>query len=104
MATELVSARLSKESTAVLKEFAFDEKTDKTTALRKMLELGGKQYKKEKALRLYQQGKVSVGTAAQMAGLSLWELLDELKLRGITNQLDVDDYKEAAKNLAKVWK
>ena len=37
----------------------------------------------EEAVRRYVNGEVSLGKAAEIAGLSIWEFLDELKKRGI---------------------
>jgi len=43
---------------------------------RKILLEGVAQRKRELALRLYREGKVSKSRAAEIAGISLWELLD----------------------------
>ena len=49
MKTELISARFEKEEAMALEEIAKEEKTDKTTALRKIFRLGTKQYNLERA-------------------------------------------------------
>jgi predicted HTH domain antitoxin len=66
--------------------------------------LGAKQYKLEKAIKHYQEGKTSIGNAAKEAGISLWEMMDELKDRNIPNQLSEEEFKEGLKNLEKAWK
>lgn len=58
----------------------------------------------EKVVRHYQAGKISLGKAAEMAGTTLWEMMDELKDRQIANPLDEEDFKQGLKNLAKSWK
>lgn len=65
---------------------------------------GKKNVPKEKAIREYQKGKISLGTAAELAGVSLWEMMDELKARNIANPLGKEDYAEGLKNLKKIWK
>jgi len=104
MKTELISARFQKEETAIIEEVSKEEKTDKTTALRTIFALGAKQYKLEKAIKQYQTGKISIGKAAADAGVSLWEMMDELKERNIANTLTKEDYQEGLKNLEKIWK
>ncbi|MDP2666641.1 MAG: UPF0175 family protein [Candidatus Diapherotrites archaeon] len=46
----------------------------------------------EKAVKQYSESKVSIGRAAEMAGISIWEMMDELKRRGIPNPLTKEDY------------
>jgi predicted HTH domain antitoxin len=103
MKTELVSVRLPKEYVLVIGEKAREDNTDKTTALKRILALGTKQYKLEKAVNKYKEGKASIGKAAEIAGISLWEMMDELKDKNISNPLTEEDYKDGIKNLKKVW-
>ncbi len=104
MKTELLSVRLPKDNTAVLEEIVKEEQSDKTAALKKLLALGAKKYKLEKAVAQYQAGKISVGRASELAGISLWELMEELKARNISARLDKNDYQQSRRNLAKTWK
>lgn len=104
MKTELVSARFHKSDSMVLEQVAREEKTDKTTALRKLFSMGAKQYKLEKAIKQYQEGKASMGKAAEIAEISLWEMMEELKARSILNPISKEQYDEGLKNLKKVWK
>ena len=92
MSTEMISARFAKDEIAVINERAKEEKTDKTTALRRIFSLGAKQYKLEKAVKQYSESKISIGRAAELAGVSIWEMMDELKRRGIANPLTKEDY------------
>lgn len=104
MKTELVSARFEKEDTELIEEVAREEKTDKTTALKRLFGLGAKQYKLEKAINQYREGKISIGKAAENAEISLWEMMDELKERNIANPLGEEEFKEGLKNLQKALK
>jgi len=92
METEMISARFAKDEIAVITERAKEEKTDKTTALRRIFSLGAKQYRLEKAVKQYESGKASLGASAKLAGTSIWEMMDELKRRGIVNPLTKEDY------------
>lgn len=104
MKTALVSARFETKDITFIEEVAKDEKADKTTALKKIFSMGVKQYKLEKAIKQYQAGKISIGKAAETAGISLWEIMEELKQRNIPNTLTKDDYQEGLKNIRKIWK
>lgn len=104
MKTELVSVRLRKDELKSINAIAKEEKIDKTTALRKTLALGTKQYLLEKVLKEYSQGRISIGKAAEKAKISLWEMMDELKNRNISNNLDKYDYQEQMHNLKRFLK
>ena len=69
MKSELISARFPKEDALIIEETAKEEKTDKTTALKKIFALGARQLKMEKALKQYQAGRISTGKAAETAGM-----------------------------------
>ena len=102
MKTELISARLEKEDTKVLEEIAKEENTDKTSALKKILKLGSRQYKLEKSIKQYQESKISIGMAAEKAEITLWEMMEELKTRNLVNPAGKEEYAESIKNLGKV--
>jgi predicted HTH domain antitoxin len=50
--------------------------------------------KRELAVLLFQQGKLSFGKAREMAGMTVWALQQLLGSRGITVHYDVADYEE----------
>ena len=104
MKTEMVSARFAKEDTELIEESAREEKTDKTTALKKIFALGAKQYRQEKAIKQYQEGRISLGKAAELANASLWEIMEKLKRRNIASCLEKEDFLQGLKNLERVWK
>lgn len=68
------------------------------------MRLGAKQYKLEKAVKGYKEGRISIGKVTETAGITLWEMVGELKERNILNPLSEKDYKQGLKNLEKVWK
>ncbi len=74
------------------------------TDSKRIFSLGAKQYRIEKAIRQYQRGQISIGKAAENAWISLWEMMDELKERNISNPLSEEEFKEGLKNLEKAWK
>ena len=82
MKTELISARLEKEDTKILEEITKEENTDRTSALKKILKLGSRQYNLEKSIKQYQEGKISIGMAAEKANITLWEMMEEMTIGG----------------------
>ncbi|HLC55451.1 MAG TPA: UPF0175 family protein [Candidatus Nanoarchaeia archaeon] len=60
--------------------------------------------KKESAIDLYKNGKLSLEGAAKFSGAYMGEFLDMLKDRGIELNVTMEDYEEGLKNLRKVWK
>ncbi len=59
-------------------------KEDQSTYIRKLLWKSIAQEKLDYALREYINDKISIGKAAEIAGISIWEMLDELKKRNIS--------------------
>jgi predicted HTH domain antitoxin len=56
---------------------------DKATAVRTLLELGIGEWRRQTALELLRDGKVTFAKAAEIAKLSLWEFADLVKQRNI---------------------
>ena len=50
--------------------------------------------KVEIAISLYSQGRLSVGKARELSGMSLWEFRQLLASRRISPHYDVDDFKD----------
>ena len=59
-------------------------KEDQSSLIRRLLWKSIKQEKLELALKDYIEDKISLGKAAELANLSIWEMNDELKKRKIT--------------------
>jgi len=59
-------------------------KEDQSSLIRKLLWKSISREKLEFALNEYLNDKISIGKAAEIAGISIWEMLDELKKRNIT--------------------
>jgi len=59
------------------------ERTDKATAVRKILEIGIDEWRKRYALSLIQEGKVSFNKASQIAKLSVWDFAELLRQRRV---------------------
>ena len=56
--------------------------------------MSAEEAKQELALSLYAQGRLSVGKARELAGMSLWAFRQLLALRGIPPHYDAPDLEE----------
>jgi len=77
-----------------ISRWAEEEGMDKSVLLRKIIEEGMKGWKMNKALEMYKARRVTLWRAAEIAGVSLAEMLEELPRRKIVFQYDLDDLRE----------
>jgi len=78
-----LAVRIPKEIEKEILEVVEREKLDKATAVRTLLEMGIVEWRKQTALELLRDGKVTFAKAAEIAKLSLWEFADLVKQRNI---------------------
>jgi len=97
--SEVISARLSKERVKLIEEIAREEKVDKSTILDRALENYTKEWALRKALESYRDGAVTLSRAAEMAGISIWEMIDVLQKKKIVLQYDIEDLEEDLKTI-----
>ena len=64
-------------------EIVDEEKLDKATVVRNLLELGLAEWRIQTSLELLQKGKVTFAKAAEMTRVSLWEFADLVKQRNV---------------------
>jgi len=83
MASKPLGARVPEEIERYLAEFMKLEDVDKSTAVRKVLERGISEWRKERALKLLDEGKVTFARAAELAGISVWEMLELVREKKI---------------------
>lgn len=92
--TEIVSTRVTDSMAKDLEEIEKEEKTDRATVVRKLLAHAIDEWKLEKSLMLYCEGKITIWKAAKIAGLSLWEMMEIAKERKISFQYAHEDFRE----------
>jgi len=78
-----LAVRVPAEVEKEIREIIEEEKLDKATVVRNLLEIGIAEWRKQTALNLLQKGKVTFAKAAEIARLSLWELADLVKQRNV---------------------
>jgi len=92
-----LTGRVLRRQIEALERISADEKVDRSAALRKVLDIGLQEYAKRRALEDYRRGRVSVGRAAEEAGISIAEFYKVLADEGIPIKVDVEAIKEALK-------
>lgn len=85
------SVRLPKEIVEEIERLSREEEIDKGMLIRRLIAESLKEYKVKKALELYREGKVSLWKAAEIAGITYREALEELKKRNIPFRYDLED-------------
>src|SRR5262245_46060831 len=79
MKSKIISTRLEPQDSKVLDELARVEGLDRAVMMRHILHLGLGTYRQNAAVQAYAQGKISLGRAAELAGLPQWEMLGVLE-------------------------
>ncbi|MBE8540547.1 UPF0175 family protein [Geoglobus acetivorans] len=85
------SVRLPKDIIDEIEKFSKDEGIDKGTFVRKLIAESLREYRIKKALELYRERKISLWKAAEIAGITYSEALEELKRRNIPFKYDLQD-------------
>lgn len=96
--------RLPKEIEKAIEERTIEEKTDKSTAMKQFLIAGIREYKKQKAVELYRDGKISLSEATKIAETNIYEMIDLLIKAGIKSDYSLEDMKKEREILNKLMK
>ena len=92
--TEVISTRISDNLAKDLEEIEREEMTDRATVIRKLLKRAIELWKKERSLRLYQEGKITLWRAARLAGVTLREMMEQAAEKGIQFKYSAKDLEE----------
>jgi TDG/mug DNA glycosylase family protein len=94
MKTEQINIRLEADLVSALERVALEESTDRATALRRLLRASLQQWDIDRVIEAYRRGDVSLGRAAEEAGVTQWELLELLRKARVAYPLDADEVSE----------
>lgn len=81
--TRQLNIRVPEELSEELAAIAEEEGLDKADVARQMLVRSVRSYRLERAIRRYREGEVTMARAAEDAGLSVYDMVDELSRRGL---------------------
>ena len=100
----IITTRVPDDLAKEVERIAQAEALDKSTTIKRLLIKAVEAWKIDYALKLYQDGKISIGKAAETAGVSLWELLDTIVKRKIPIQISKENLEEDLKAaMAESW-
>lgn len=91
--SNVMTVRLPKEDLEAVEQISIKSKKDKSTTVRELVELGKIYF----AIVEYRENKISIGKAAEIAGLSISEMMDLLSKLGIKSNIELEDYLEGQK-------
>jgi len=100
----IITTRIPEDLAKEVERIAQAEALDKSTTIKRLLIQAVHTWKIDYALRLYQEGKISIGKAAETAGIPLWELIDTTVKRKIPLQTSQEHLEEDLKAaMAESW-
>lgn len=99
---KIVKTKLQEYTAGKIDELADESHIDTSTLLSRLIENGLKMELLKRSTQLYAEGKVSMWKAAQMAGVSFYEMMAEIKKYGIPLQYGVEDFESDIKTLKKL--
>lgn len=96
---EFISFRSKEELCKAAEDLAHLERRSKSDEFREIFAVGIAEKRKQVALERYSGGRVSLGKAAQIAGVSFWDFLELLQSRGVSLNLSSKDILSQAEGL-----
>ena len=94
-----VSTRIDDELAEMIDEVAEREGMDRSTVIRRFLSKAVKDWLIERSLEEYERGKLTLWQAATKCGLSLWEMVEEVRAREIRVPYTLEELKKDLKGL-----
>ncbi len=101
---KMLSLRASEETLKEVERLAKIGKIDKSLVLREALNKGLEKVKLETAIKMFSEGKLSVSEAGNTAGLSVGEIMQELRQKGLGSRITQEELEgtlEEALNILK---
>lgn len=97
--TRTMSIRMDEESYEFISDLSKEEKDDLSKTVRELVYRGRVMLGVEK----YKKGEVSLGKAADLAGVSVGRMIDLLAEYGVNANLEKENYLESLEHLRGVW-
>ena len=97
--TRTMSIRMDQDNFEFLNKLSKEESGDVSKAVRELVNKG----RLLLAVERYKKNQVSLGRAAELAGLTLGEMMNILSEYGVKSNLEEEDYLKGLENLRNVW-
>ena len=99
---KIMAIRLDKESMDYVRRISALLKIDKSSVMRQILQRGIEEDRKERALEMYNRGKLSLEGSAKFAGLYIGDFLDLMRERGMESNVTLEMFRKGLKNVPKI--
>lgn len=97
--TKTMSIRMDRDNYEFLTRISKEDRSDLSKAVRDLVTRG----RISLAVEKYKEGDVSLGKAAEVAGLGIGQMMVVLRRFGVKSRIDQEDYRQGLENLTKVW-
>jgi predicted HTH domain antitoxin len=97
--TKTMSIRMDRDNYEFLTRISKEDRSDLSKAVRDLVTRG----RISLAVEKYKEGEVSLGKAAEVAGLGIGQMMMVLRKFGVKSRIDQEDYRQGLENLTKVW-
>ncbi len=97
--TRTMSVRMDEENYEFLNKLSREERGDMSKAVRQLIDKGRIML----AVERYKEGNASLGLAAELADLTLGEMINTLAEYGVRSNLETENYLKGLENLRKAW-
>jgi predicted HTH domain antitoxin len=97
--TKTMSIRMDRDNYEFLTRISKEDRSDLSKAVRDLVTRG----RISLAVEKYKEGEVSLGKAAEVAGLGIGQMMVVLRRFGVKSRIDQEDYRQGLENLTKVW-
>jgi len=90
-----IATRVDEELLAQIRQIEKETRADRAEVIRRLLDEGAKQYRLKKAVELLREGKVTVSKAAEIAGASIWDIVEVMHAKKIPIPYTADDLRKS---------
>ncbi|MCY3757529.1 MAG: UPF0175 family protein [Acidobacteria bacterium] len=97
--TKTMSIRMDEENYEFISDLSIEERDDLSKTVRELVYRGRVMLGVEK----YKNGEVSLGRAADLAGIPVGRMIDVLAEYGVKANLEQEDYLDSLKHLKRAW-
>lgn len=94
-----MSIRMDEDNFEFLNRLSKEEKGDVSKAVRELVYKGRVML----AVERYKKEEISLGKAAELAGMSIGQMITTLAEFGVESNLEKEDYLQGLENLRNVW-
>lgn len=89
--------RIPKEFYETVEQLSKLEKQEKSLVVREALKEGLEKLRKERAVHLYKEKKLTLSEAAKLADVGAGEMMELLIQAGVKSEISIDDFEKSSK-------